>query len=174
MKRSIAETREPIIPSKAETRAPTRVKDKRRRRRDLEGNAVRYIFFLCALVSIVTTVGIVISLLSQAVGFFQEVPFWEFFFGTRWTPILKPNSYGVLPLVGGTLLVAGLALAVAIPVGLAIAIFLAEYAPDNLRRVIKPALEYWRGSRRRIRLFFALTCLIPKIRTYSPHASSTP
>ena len=111
-----------------------RVKDKRRRWRDLEGNAVRYIFFLCALVSIVTTVGIVVSLLSQAVGFFQEVPFWEFFFGTRWTPILKPNSYGVLPLVGGTLLVAGLALAVAIPVGLAIAIFLAEYAPDKLRK----------------------------------------
>lgn len=169
MKHSFAETGEPRIPSKTETNAPTRVKDARRRRRDLEGNAVRYIFFLCALVSIVTTVGIVVSLLSQAVGFFQEVPFWEFFFGTRWTPILKPNSYGVLPLVGGTLLVAGLALAVAIPVGLAIAIFLAEYAPDKMRRVIKPALEILAGIPTVVYGYFALTWVSPQLQNIFPN-----
>ena len=68
------------------------------RRRDLEGKIVRWIFFFCAVASILTTVGIVFSLASQAVGFFREVPPWEFLTGTRWAPILVPQSFGVLPL----------------------------------------------------------------------------
>ena len=75
------------------------------------------------MASILTTVGIVFSLASQAVGFFREVPPWEFLTGTRWAPILVPQSFGVLPLVAGTLLVSVLAGLVAIPIGLATAIF---------------------------------------------------
>ena len=85
---------------------------RRRRSNAMEERLVRWIFASCALVSVVTTVGIVVLLLNQSVGFFQEVSLWEFITGTRWSPILKPNSYGVLPLVCGTLLVAILAAAV--------------------------------------------------------------
>ena len=88
-------------------------------------------FFCCAIVSIFTTIAIVFSLVSQAIGFFQAVNVWDFLTGTRWTPILKPQSYGVLPLINGTLLVAALAAIVALPIGLMTAIFLAEYAPGQ-------------------------------------------
>ena len=81
------------------------------------------LFLLCALVSIVTTVGIVVSLFVESIGFFREVSPWEFLTGTRLSPILKPRSYGVLPLVTGTILVASVALALAVPVGLGIAIY---------------------------------------------------
>ena len=104
---------------------------RRGRRGNIEGRIVRWVFFGCAIVSIFTTIAIVFSLVSQAVGFFQAVPIWDFLTGTRWTPILKPRSYGVLPLVNGTLLVAALAAIVALPIGLMTAIFLAEYAPDK-------------------------------------------
>ena len=108
-----------------------------------------------------TTIGIIVSLLSQALGFFDEVSVWEFLTGTRWTPILKPRAYGVLPLVGGTLLVSAIAAAVAIPIGLATAIFLAEYAPTRVRSVIKPILEVLAGIPTVVYGFFALTFLTP-------------
>lgn len=123
----------------------------------------------CAIVSVLTTVGIVFSLLSQAIGFFQEVPVWEFLTGTRWSPILKPRSYGVLPLVSGTLLVTGVAAAVALPVGLATAIYLSEYADDSVRRVIKPLLEILAGIPTVVYGYFALTFVTPLLqRTLFP------
>ena len=135
---------------------------RRSRVRNLEGQAARIFFLLCAVLSIFTTVGIVASLFSQALAFFGEVSVWEFLTGTRWSPILKPNSFGVLPLVGGTMLVALLAAVVAVPVGLGTAIFLAEYAPDSVRRVVKPTLES--------------TCRYPnrRLRLLCPHIRHTP
>ncbi len=138
------------------------------RRRDLEGKIVRWIFFLCALASILTTVGIVFSLASQAVAFFREVAPWEFLTGTRWAPILIPQSFGVLPLVAGTLLVSVLAGMVAIPVGLATAIFLAEYAPDRVRRIIKPTLEVLAGIPTVVYGYFALTFVTPQLQRLIP------
>lgn len=138
------------------------------RRRDLEGKIVRWIFFLCAVASILTTVGIVFSLASQAVGFFREVPPWEFLTGTRWAPILVPQSFGVLPLVAGTLLVSVLAGLVAIPIGLATAIFLAEYAPDKIRRIIKPTLEVLAGIPTVVYGYFALTFVTPQLQKLIP------
>ena len=138
------------------------------RRRDLEGKIVRWIFFLCAVASILTTVGIVFSLASQAVGFFREVPPWEFLTGTRWAPILVPQSFGVLPLVAGTLLVSVLAGLVAIPIGLATAIFLAEYAPDKIRRTIKPTLEVLAGIPTVVYGYFALTFVTPQLQKLIP------
>ena len=101
---------------------------RRGRGNTVEGTIVRWIFFGCALISIFTTIGIVFILFGQSIGFFSEVSVWEFISGTRWTPILKPTAFGVLPLVAGTLLVTVLAAVVALPIGLTTAIYLAEYA----------------------------------------------
>ena len=141
---------------------------RRSRVRNLEGRAARIFFFLCAMLSIFTTVGIVVSLFSQALAFFAEVSVWEFLTGTRWSPILKPSSFGVLPLVGGTLLVASLAAVVAVPVGLGTAIFLAEYAPDSVRRVVKPILEVLAGIPTVVYGYFALTFVTPLIQVIFP------
>ena len=140
----------------------------RRNIRGVEGGVVKAIFFACALVSILTTVSIVVSLVSQAWGFFSEVSLWDFLTGTRWSPILKPRSYGVLPLVSGTLLVTVLAAAVAIPVGLATAIFLSEYAPDRARRVLKPVLEVLAGIPTIVYGYFALTWVTPQLQVIFP------
>ncbi|MBM3944558.1 MAG: phosphate ABC transporter permease subunit PstC [SAR202 cluster bacterium] len=143
-------------------------RQKRRRRSVIQGRVIRWFFILCALVSVLTTVGIVVSLVVQAWGFFVEVSVWEFISGTRWTPILKPQSFGVLPLVVGTLLVSLLAAAVALPIGLATAIFLAEYAPDKLRRVLKPVLEILAGIPTVVYGYFALTFVTPLIQNIIP------
>ena len=83
--------------------------------------------------------------------------------GTRWTPILKPRAYGVLPLLSGTLLVTVIAAVVALPIGLMTAIFLSEYAPDKVRRVIKPILEVLAGIPTVVYGYFALTFLTPQL-----------
>jgi phosphate transport system permease protein len=140
----------------------------RRRRGKLESTIVQRLFFLCALASVLTTIGIVVSLATQAVGFFSEVSIWEFLTGTRWTPILLPQSFGVLPLVAGTLLVAGIAAGVALPLGTATAIFLAEYAPGRVRRIIKPTLEVLAGIPTVVYGYFALTFVTPQLQKVFP------
>ena len=127
-----------------------------------------WVFFLCAMLSVFTTVAIVFSLLSQAIGFFREVGIWEFLTGTRWTPILKPRSYGVLPLINGTLIVAALAAIVALPVGLATAIYLAEYAHEKVRKVVKPTLEVLAGIPTVVYGYFALTFVTPQLQRVFP------
>jgi len=127
----------------------------------IEGSVVKWVFFSCATVSILTTVGILFTLIYQATSFFSEISVWEFLTGTRWTPILKPRSYGVLPLVSGTLLVTIIAAAVALPIGLMTAIFLSEYAPDRFRRIVKPILEILAGVPTVVYGYFALTFVTP-------------
>ena len=141
---------------------------RRGRGSSIEGTIVRWIFFGCALISIFTTLGIVFLLLGQSVGFFREVSIWEFLSGTRWTPILKPTAFGVLPLVAGTLLVTVLAAMVALPIGLATAIYLAEYAPDKARRVLKPLIEILAGIPTVVYGYFALTFVTPQLQRLFP------
>jgi phosphate transport system permease protein len=129
---------------------------------------MKMVFFACALISIATTVGIVVILVGQSINFFKEVSVHEFLTGTRWSPILKPTSFGVLPLVAGTLLVSAIAVAVAIPVGLAIAIYLAEYARDSVRKVLKPVLEVLAGIPTVVYGFFALTFVTPQLQKVLP------
>jgi phosphate transport system permease protein len=86
---------------------------------------------------------------------------WDFLFGTKWTPLFKPQSFGILPLVAGTLLVTIIAVTVAIILGLSTAIFLSEYAPENVRRVIKPILEILAGIPTVVYGYFALTFVTP-------------
>jgi len=129
----------------------------------LEGTIVKWLFFSCAIVSILTTAGILITLIYQAMSFFSEISVWDFLTGTRWTPIQKPRAYGVLPLLSGTLLVTVIAAVVALPIGLMTAIFLSEYAPDKVRRVIKPILEVLAGIPTVVYGYFALTFLTPQL-----------
>ena len=138
-----------------------RTSPRRRKSAHFEGSIVKWIFFGCATLSILTTVAILVTLIYQASSFFFEVSLWEFLTGSRWTPILKPRAYGVLPLVSGTLLVTLIAAAVALPIGLMTAIFLSEYAPDKIRRIIKPILEILAGIPTVVYGYFALTFVTP-------------
>ena len=141
---------------------------KRSRGSSLEGSIVKYIFLACASLSILTTLAILLTLSYQAYEFFKEISIIEFLTGTRWTPILKPRSYGVIPLVSGTLLVTVIAAMVAIPIGLSTAIFLSEYAPDWLRRIIKPILEVLAGIPTVVYGYFALTFVTPLLQVFLP------
>ena len=136
---------------------------KRKKGIKIESVVVKWVFFTCAAVSIFTTLAILGTLFYQALSFFSEVSVWEFLTGTRWTPILKPRAYGVLPLVSGTLLVTVIAALVALPIGLMTAIFLSEYAPDKVRRVIKPILEILAGIPTVVYGYFALTFVTPNL-----------
>jgi len=121
--------------------------------------------FLCATVSVLTTFAIVWILIREAGVFFQEVSVSEFLFGTQWTPLLEPRSFGVLPLVCGTfLIVAGTAL-IALPAGLATAIYLSEYASSRVRSILKPILEVLAGIPTVVYGYFALSFVTPLLRT---------
>lgn len=124
---------------------------------------VHGIVFLCALVSIATTIGIIVVLTTETAKFFTHVSLGEFFWGTRWAPMLEPRSYGIWPLVAGTMLVAAGALLFAVPVGVAASIFLSEYASPALRGILKPLLEVLAGVPTVVYGFFALTFITPYV-----------
>lgn len=138
---------------------------------NLEGSRVRwgerfikFLLLLCALVSVATTVGILIALLQPAIDFFREISIVDFLTGTNWAPLFEPGSFGVRPLVYGTLLVTLCACVVAIPFGLGSAIYLAEYARPRTRRVLKPTLEILAGIPTVVFGYFALTFVTPLLR----------
>ena len=116
---------------------------------------------ILASISILTTLTILITLIYQSILFFSEVPVWDFILGTKWTPLFKPQSFGVLPLVAGTLLVTVIASIFALIFGLSSAIFLSEYAPENVRKTIKPILEILAGIPTVVYGYFALTVITP-------------
>jgi phosphate transport system permease protein len=113
--------------------------------------------------SVLITVGIVLSLLFPAIDFFREISMWDFLTGTRWAPTFADASYGVLPLITGTLWTTVIALLVAVPIGLAVAIYLAEYADPRVRKVLKPALEVLAGIPSVVYGYFALTFVAPTL-----------
>ncbi len=125
---------------------------------------IKGILGLAALVSLLTTVGIVLSLLLPAIEFFAEVSPWEFFTGTNWAPLFEPASFGVVPLIVGTFSVTFWALIVAIPAGLGTAIYLSEYASPRTRGTLKPVLEVLAGIPTVVYGYFALTAVTPLLR----------
>ncbi len=129
---------------------------------------------LCGVVSVMTTIGIVLSLLSPTIEFFREVPFRDFFSAQEWAPTFKPASFGVLNILVGTLNVTVWAVAVGIPVGLGCAVYLAEYAGEGTRRWLKPSLELLAGVPTVAFGFFALTFITPIIRDLWPAAFGDP
>ncbi len=130
-------------------------------RKVLPERIITVIMVLCTMVSVLTTAGIVFVLLFQALQFFGEVSFIEFITGTRWTPLFASKHFGVLALVSATFLIAILSMCVALPLGLLSAIFLSEYAPERVRRVVKPVLEVLAGIPTVVYGYFALLFVTP-------------
>jgi phosphate transport system permease protein len=125
--------------------------------------AIEWLLLGCAVVSVLTTVGIVFVLVEQALEFFLEVSVFDFLFGTEWTALFKNPSWGVLPLVSATLMIAVLSMAVAMPLGLMSAIYLSEYASERSRAAVKPLLELLAGVPTIVYGYFALTYVTPTI-----------
>jgi phosphate ABC transporter permease protein PstC len=126
--------------------------------------AVMVVLAGASLVSVLVTIGIVLALLLPALSFFREVSLAEFLFGTRWTPrFTGQESYGVLPLITGTVWTTLIGLLIAVPFGLGAAVYLAEYAPWRVRKVLKPVLEVLAGIPSVVYGFFALTFVAPVI-----------
>ena len=140
----------------------------RRKRARAEENTIRYVLFAFALISILTTLMVVYTLLSQTIVFFHEVSIVEFFTSTQWAPTLKPRSFGVLPLLVGTLMIAIGASFISIPFGLGSAVYLSEYAPARLRSILKPILEILAGIPSIVYGFFALTFITPILKGIIP------
>ena len=124
--------------------------------------------FLCAAGSILVTLGIIAVLVGETVAFLREVPLHEFLFGTEWTPLFSQRRFGVLPLVTGTLLASVIAMIVALPAGLMVAIYLSEYAPAQVRRIVRPVLEILAGVPSVVYGYFALQFVTPLLRLVVP------
>jgi phosphate transport system permease protein len=124
---------------------------------------IKTFLVLCAFISVLTTTGIVLSLVEETISFFGDVSLGDFLFGTEWSPLFEPPSFGVLPLVLGTLIVSFIGMAVAVPLGLGAAIYLSEYARPRVRKTIKPILELLAGVPTIVFGYFALTFFTPEI-----------
>jgi phosphate transport system permease protein len=128
-----------------------------------------YLLLLAAIVSVLTTIGIILTLIFETIIFFNTVPIMEFLTAKKWYPFSETQgSYGILPLISGTLRVTMIATLVAVPIGLASAIYLSEYASDRTRRIIKPILEVLAGVPTIVYGFFALTFVTPLLREFIP------
>ncbi len=145
--------------------APGRLEAPSRR---LGEKAIQALLGACAAISVVTTTAIVISLLGPSLSFFGEVPIGDFLFGTDWSPALRPQSFGVLPIVVGTLSVTFWGLLFAIPVGLLSAIYLSEYAQPRVRKTLKPLLEVLAGIPTVAIGFFAFSFITPLLQDVWP------
>lgn len=127
------------------------------------------LLLLAALISVVTTLGIVFTLIFETFEFFRRVSIVEFLFGTEWYPFSSGSpSFGVLPLILGTFKVTLIAIGVAVPIGLSVAIYLSEYASDKTRKIMKPILEVLAGVPTIVYGFFALTFVTPILQTLIP------
>ncbi len=144
---------------------------RRRSSRRWQEEGIKGVLFLCALLSIAVTVGIIAVLSTETLLFFREVPVWDFLFGKVWAPLLAPRHFGVLPLLAGTFLIVVGAGIIGLPVGLATAIYLSEYATTRVRTVAKPVLEILAGIPTVVYGYFALTFVTPLLRTVFPTTS---
>ena len=135
---------------------------------EIKEKCIHGVFFLCGCVSILTTLGIVLVLGIEGALFFKEVAITDFLFGTEWTPLFYNKSFGVLPLVCGTLLTSAVALSVALPLGLIIAIYLSEFASAKVRKVLKPTLEVLAGIPTVVYGYFALLYVTPLLQGIFP------
>jgi phosphate transport system permease protein len=149
------------------------VRAAKRARNHVEG-IFRIALICCSLVAIITTLGIVLSVLFEATRFFQTVPFFDFVFGLHWSPqtairadqVGASGSFGAIPLFLGTLQISFMAMCVAVPIGLFSAIYLSEYAGPRLRNTAKPLLEILAGIPTVVYGFFAALTVAPAIREW--------
>ncbi len=122
---------------------------------------IRVVLGGAAMVSVLTTTLIILSLVRETISFLGEVPLPDFLFGTEWSPLFADANFGVLPLLAGTMLTTVIALLVAIPLGLAAAVYLSEYASPRVRGTLKPILELLAGVPTVVFGYFALTFITP-------------
>ena len=132
---------------------------------------IESLLLLSALSSIFITGSIVFVLFYEAAGFFKDVSVWEFLTGRQWTPLFAEPKFGILPLVCGTLLVTSIAVIVALPIGLVVAVYLSEYAPFKVKEVAKPILELLAAVPTVVYGYFALLFLTPILQTFIPNLS---
>jgi len=132
-----------------------------RARRHLKERLIELLLLLFGLVAVFTTVAITAILVFESIGFFEFVSLWGFLTGTVWTPLFADPQFGILPLVAGTMTITAIALMVAIPMGTIIAIYLSEFAPHNVREVIKPVLELIQAVPTIVFGYFALLFVTP-------------
>jgi phosphate transport system permease protein len=140
-------------------------------RRRIFERAIEFVLFGAALVSVFTTLAIVAILVYESLVFFRTVPLIDFLTDTQWTPLFDDAHYGILPLLSGTLTTTAVALAVAIPMGTVIAIYLSEFAPHRVRETAKPFLELLGGIPTIIFGFFALLFVTPLLQKIYPDLS---
>ena len=145
-------------------RAPVTAMDlSGKRSRSTSESIIGMILAACGAISLLTTIGIILVLIQEALRFFSSVRLTDFLFGTTWTALFKTPQYGVLPLVSGTLMITLIAMVVAIPLGLMSAIYLSEYAPRRVRDILKPALEMLAGIPTIVFGFFAVNFIRPEL-----------
>ena len=137
-------------------------------RRHLPERIIQGILFLAAFSAVAVTIAIVVILVYESLAFFKHVSIVEFLTDTQWTPLFSDKHFGVLPLVAGTLVVAAVALAIAIPLGTIIAIYLSEFAPHRVREIVKPFLEMLEGVPTVVYGYFALLFVTPLLQTFIP------
>lgn len=135
-----------------------------RKRRHLGESLIQGFLFFCGAFSILTTIGIVYEIGKEALLFFNspEVDLWKFFTGTKWQP--QASEFGILPLVNATLSTTFFAMLVAVPLGIAVAVYLSEYASPRLRGWLKPIMEVLAGIPTVVYGYFALTFMTPLLR----------
>lgn len=138
------------------------------RRAKKEEAFVRHLFFVFSLVAIFTTLGIIGMLFFESVLFFRKVNVLSFLTDTQWTPLFYEKHFGILPLLCGTLLTTGIAILVAAPLGILIAIFLSEYATPRIRSICKPILEVLAGVPTVVYGYFALLFVTPLLKRFIP------
>jgi len=147
---------------------PTHTRLASRRARVIRERIIESVLFLAALVSVFTTVGIVYVLVKESVVFFQQVSIIDFLTDTQWTPLFDDAHFGIMVLLSGTLTSSLVALAIAIPLGTVIAIYLSEFAPFKLREVAKPFLELLGGVPTIVYGYFALLFVTPLLQALIP------
>lgn len=122
----------------------------------------------CLTISIITTVAVIAMIGTYSLIFFEHVPVTEFLFGSKWTPLLLPKSFGVLPLVAGTTFIVLGGLLISLPLGLMVAIYLSEYASSRIQSFLKPIIEVLAGIPTVVYGYFALTFITPQLRVLFP------
>lgn len=132
---------------------------------------IKGILTVLGVISIFTTIGIIFSLFEETALFFSQVSIVEFLTGREWTPLFQPPKFGVLPLVLGTTLIVIISSVISIPIGLGSAIYLSEYAPKKVRKILKPTLEILAGIPSIVYGYFALTAITPIIKSIFPETS---
>jgi phosphate transport system permease protein len=136
--------------------------------RKAKESAIEFCLFLMALASVLTTAGIVGVLAFESLPFFEKVSLWTFLTDNQWTPLFADARYGIRPLLAGTLVTTMVALAVAIPLGSIIAVYMSEYAPRRTREILKPILELLSAVPTVVYGYFALLFVAPLLQKVMP------